>query len=92
MPGEATALLEAEGLAARETERALAHLGSPALSKLESAVLPFARETIHCQPSAIQRRLRELATTLSHPELVELIGVTSLANALCRLRLALDSP
>jgi AhpD family alkylhydroperoxidase len=89
---EAIDLLAGEGLDPKESDRVLTHLGSPALSPLESALVPFARETIRYQPAAIQRRLRLLAPRLVHAELVELIGVTSLANALCRLRLALEAP
>jgi AhpD family alkylhydroperoxidase len=90
--GEATELLGGEGLGAEEAGRVLTHLGSPALSGVESAIVPFARETIRYQPSAIQRRLQKLAAGLSHAELVELIGTTALANAVCRLQLALDAP
>jgi hypothetical protein len=92
-PGEreAAALLEAEGLAADDTQRMLTHLGSPALTPVESATVPFARETIRYQPSAIQRRLRALAGSLAQAEIVELIGVTALANAVCRLGLVLDA-
>lgn len=89
---EAKRLLEAGGMSAAEVEEALAHLGSRSLDTLEAVVVPFARETIRYRPVQVQRRARELAGTLDQAQLVELIGVAALANAVCRLCLAVDSP
>jgi alkylhydroperoxidase family enzyme len=88
----ALALLEASGFARERAERTLANLGAPELDPVEAAVLPFARETIRYEPARIQRHARELATALPRGAFVELVGVTSLANMVCRLWLALEAP
>jgi AhpD family alkylhydroperoxidase len=89
---EATRLLEAGGMRAAEVQEALAHLGSGALDTLEAVIVPFARETIRYRPVELQRRARDLSGALDDAQLVELIGVTALANAVCRLSLAVESP
>ncbi len=89
---EARRRLEATGMAAREVGETLAHLGSGALDPLEALVVPFARETVRYRPVQVQRRARQLAPALAPAQLVELIGVTALANAVCRLCLTVDSP
>ena len=83
---EATAALVAEGMDPRDAADALAHLGARSLDAREGRLLPFARETVRCQPADIQARTRALATTLGLgvEELLEVVGVTALANMLCR--------
>lgn len=88
---EASRLLVAAGMNAAEVEETLAHLGSRSLDALEAMVVPFARETIRYRPVQVQRRARQLAPALAPAQLVELIGITALANAVCRLCLTLDS-
>lgn len=90
--GEAKHLLAAGGMSAAEVEEALAHLGSRGLDAVEAVVVLFARETIRPRPAQVQRRARELTAALDHAQLVELIGVTALANAVTRLCLAVDAP
>lgn len=86
-------VLVAEGLSRGEIAQLLSHLHSPALTPTERALLGFARETVWYQPAAIQRRARALREELGAPELLEAIGVLSLANALCRLSAAvMDEP
>ena len=51
----------------------------------ERLLVRFARETIWFDPTALQRRARSLRDRLSVPQLIEVIGVTSLANGLCRM-------
>lgn len=87
---EATRLAVTEGLAAGDVAETLANLASPALDPFERAIVPFARETIRYQPSQIQRRARALRAQLSRGQFVELLGIASLANALCRLDVARD--
>lgn len=82
---EARAVLRAEGLADDVSERALRHLQAPELDALENLLLSFARETIWYQPAAVQRRARALCQRLTPAQLVEAVGVISVANALCRL-------
>jgi AhpD family alkylhydroperoxidase len=82
---EARALLRAEGVSDAVAEQALTHLNAPELDATENLLLPFARDTIWFQPAPMQRRARELSTQLTPAQFVEAVGVTSLANALCRL-------
>ncbi len=89
---EARRQLEALAMDAGEIQEALAHLGSPGLDAIEAMVVPFARETIRYRPVQVQRRARELSAALDRAQLVELIGITALANAISRLCLAVESP
>ncbi len=88
---EAFDLLAAEGFDRSEAEEALAHLASSALSPVESALLPFVRETLWYEPGPLQRRARELRGTLTDEELLETIGIAAFANAVCRLSRALEA-
>jgi alkylhydroperoxidase family enzyme len=85
---EAARLLVAEGVAPAEIDATLAHLASPVLDPVESAVVPFARETIWYRPAHIQRRARALGTRLTREQFVELTGIVALANAVCRMSAA----
>ncbi len=87
---EATRLLLAEGMTEEQVEHALANLASPVLDPVESAVVPFARETIWYRPAQIQRRARAVRQQLSRAQFVELVGLAALANSLCRLSVVLD--
>jgi AhpD family alkylhydroperoxidase len=89
---EAVRLLLEEGLDANDVQEILARLASPKLDELESAIVPFARETIWYRPAQIQRRGRDLRARLTNEQFLELVGVAALANALCRLSVILDSP
>jgi len=90
---EAFRLLEAEGLAAARSAEILDHLGGPELDAVESAILPYARETIWYQhPARIQRKGRELRASLCEEQFLELVGVISVANAVCRLGVVLAEP
>jgi alkylhydroperoxidase family enzyme len=77
--------LEAEGLNESTLARILTHLDAPELHEIERLLVRFARETIWFDPAALQRRARSLRDRLSVPQLIEVIGVTSLANGLCRM-------
>ena len=89
---EARTALEAEGMAADDVAQTLDHLGSPALDAREARLVPFARETVRCQPADIQERLRALASELplSREELLEVVGTTALGNTLCRASAVLE--
>jgi alkylhydroperoxidase family enzyme len=82
---EARRLLEETGLRAEEIEAILGHLGSPSLDPVEAAILPFAREMIRGRPIRIQQRTRALREHLSPVQIIEAMGVSALANAICRL-------
>jgi alkylhydroperoxidase family enzyme len=78
-------VLKHEGLNERALARILTHLDAPELDDIERLLVRFARETIWFDPAALQRRARTLRERLSVPQLMEAIGVTSLANGLCRM-------
>ena len=90
---EVNAALEREGVTAATLTQVLTHLDAPELDPVERLLVPFARETIWYEPAPMQRRTRALRERLSGPQLVEAIGVASLANGLCRLgAMVLDPP
>jgi uncharacterized peroxidase-related enzyme len=82
---ETTTLLAADGFLPEETERVLSHLASPALDPVESVVVPFARETVWYESAPLQRRARAVQEVLTTEQFLELVAVTALANAVCRL-------
>jgi len=86
---EAFRLLDAAGIPPAQGEEILAHLESPALEPLEAAILPFVRETVWYQPAPIQRRAREVKAELDDEQFMELVGLSALGNAVCRLCLVL---
>jgi alkylhydroperoxidase family enzyme len=77
--------LQQQGLSTEVIEQALGQLDAPELDVAERLLLPFARETLWYEPAALQRRTRTLRETLTAAQLIEAIGVTALANALCRM-------
>jgi len=87
---EAFQLLAEEGLPEEQTEQILADLAGPELDPVEGAFVPYARETLWYEPAVIQRRGRMLLQQLASEQFVELIGVTSLANMVCRLDFILE--
>jgi alkylhydroperoxidase family enzyme len=88
---EARALLAREGVPQSDVEEVLQTLSSPRMDAREARLVPFARETIRYQTPVIQARMREVARDLTPAETMELIGVLSLANGLCRLSVLVDS-
>lgn len=82
---EASGLAIAEGFPAGELEVVLRHLGAPALDPVEAAIVPFARGTIRGRPAQLQQRTQALQALLRPEQIVEVVGVTALANALCRI-------
>lgn len=86
---DACAGLAAQGEDPALVQQVLTHLAAPALDPLERVLVPFARETIWYEPLQIQRRARQLCEGLDPAQLTEALGVVALANALCRLDMAL---
>ena len=82
---EVSEALQREGLHEPTLTQVLTHLDAPDLDVLERLLVRFARDTIWFEPAALQRRTRGLRDYLSGPQLLEAIGVASLANGLCRL-------
>jgi uncharacterized peroxidase-related enzyme len=87
---EAREILERSGLAASDIESTLDHLGSPALDPEETVIVPFARDTVRYETGAIQRRSRGVQTTIGSLRFIELVGISALANSLCRIATVLD--
>jgi len=77
--------LAEEGMAPDTLQRVLGQLDAPQLDEIERLLLPFVRETLWYEPAALQRRARALCERLSRPQLMEAVGVASMANALCRM-------
>jgi AhpD family alkylhydroperoxidase len=88
---ESLQLLGEEGLGPDEVEEILSHLASPKLDPIESLVLPLARETVWIQAATIQRHARTLQEAVSPAQFAEFIVVAALANAVCRLGIAIDT-
>lgn len=82
---EISAALQREGLDAAAVAHALTHLDGPQLEPLERLLMPFARETLWYQPAVLQRHTRALREHLNSAQLIEAIGVTALANGVCRM-------
>lgn len=82
---EISAALQREGMDAAAVAHALTHLDGPQLEPLERLLMPFARETLWYQPAVLQRHTRALRDHLSSAQLIEAIGVSALANGVCRM-------
>jgi alkylhydroperoxidase family enzyme len=82
---EVSEALVSERLKKETIAQVLNHLDAPELDPIERLLVPFARETIWYEPAVLQRRARALRDRLSPPQLLEAIGVVSLANGLCRM-------
>jgi alkylhydroperoxidase/carboxymuconolactone decarboxylase family protein YurZ len=83
--GEVEALAAESGLEPAELESIVTHLGAPSLSPVEAALVPFARVTARARPVQLQQRARALREALAPEQVVEVVGLCALANALCRL-------
>jgi alkylhydroperoxidase family enzyme len=84
--------LHAAGVPARDVAQVLDHLAAPGLDPREAQLVPFARETVRCTPTDIQQRLRTLAASLDLrvDEILEVVGVAAVGNALCRASVLLE--
>jgi AhpD family alkylhydroperoxidase len=89
--GEARSGLASDGLAPADVDHILRNLGSPKLDDRESRLLPWARETVRYRALAIQERTRELARHMTVPEVIEAVGIASLANAVARLAILVET-
>ena len=87
---EARRLLAGEGLEPDAIAHALAHLSGPGLDALDTAAAALARESIWYRPAHIQRQVQALRAACAPAQLLDIIGVASFANLLCRLGIALD--
>jgi len=89
--GEARSGLSADGLAPGDIDEIVRNLGSPRLDAREARLVPWARETVRYRPLAIQERTRELTRHLGRDEVIEAVGIASLANAVARLAILLET-
>jgi len=83
--------LAEEGLAPEQLGDVLRTLGGASLDAREARLVPFARETVRYDPTAIQRRFRDVSRDLTPAEILEAGGVVALGNAICRLSIVLDA-
>jgi alkylhydroperoxidase family enzyme len=88
---EARAGLAPDGLAPLDVDAILRNLGSPRLDAREALLVPWARETVRYRTLAIQERTRELAHHMELPAVIEAVGIASLANAIARLSILVDT-
>jgi alkylhydroperoxidase family enzyme len=87
---ESVRLLVADGMSPDQVDHTLAHLSGAGLDPGEESALALARESIWYQPAPLQRRARTTREHFTREQFVELIGITALANAVCRLSVAVD--
>jgi len=88
---EARGGLAADGFAPDDVDEILRNLGSPRLDAREARLVPWARETVRYRTLAIQERTRELARHMTLPEVIEAVGVASLANTVARLSILVET-
>ena len=88
---EIAGLMKRHGVDLALAQAARTHLHADALSERENLALRYARESVRYTPATIQRYSRDLRRTFAEGELVELIGVVALANALCRVSVLVDA-
>jgi AhpD family alkylhydroperoxidase len=84
--------LERHGVDRSILARVLMHLDAGELGTDERLLVRFARETIRYEPAAVQKSVRALGRDLSQPQLLEAVGVTAMANGLCRLGAIVAQP
>ena len=82
---EARKLLAEEDFSDAEIDPALMTLHSARLAQRDARLLPWVRDTVHYQTSAIQKQTAALAAEMGDALILEAIGVAALANATVRL-------
>ncbi len=88
---EARRLATDDGVPAADVDEILANLGSSRLDGRDARLVAFARETVRYQTPVIQRRVREVTAGFTTEEILETVGVVSLANLLARMTIVLDA-
>jgi AhpD family alkylhydroperoxidase len=82
-------MLQEYGLGADDLDQIVRNLSSPRLSPVEARLVSFARETVRFRTEALQRRMKDFSAGLPRAQVLDAIGMASLANALCRLSILL---
>jgi alkylhydroperoxidase family enzyme len=83
--GAARTDLEALGIDRNSSGRILDTLSGPGVSAEETRLLDWARETVHYQTGAIQKRMRSLAASVSTEVLLEAVATAAVSNTAVRL-------
>jgi len=78
------------GLTEGEIEDIVNNLASPALDDRESRLIPLARQTVQYRTHELNERAAKALAGLSRDEVMDAIGIVSLANAVFRLSALLD--
>lgn len=87
---EAIGLLRSTGLDEQTIAHTLDHLTAPGLTVIENTVVPFARETVWYQAAQLQRRSVEVQQATGKAAFLQIVGITALINALCRISFLRD--
>ena len=87
--GAARADLEALGLDSVGSGKALDSLSGPDVTPDETLLLDWARDTARYQTGAIQKRMRQLAATVSTDVLLEAVGTAAISDTAVRLAMLL---
>ncbi len=88
---EVASLMQEHAVDAALSESAMTHLHSDVLTERENLSLRYARESVRYTPAAIQRYSRDIRRSFGETELIELIGVIALANAICRVSVLVEN-
>ncbi|HEV7735198.1 MAG TPA: hypothetical protein VGR62_23710 [Candidatus Binatia bacterium] len=88
---EARRLAADDGIGTADADEILTNLGSSRLEARDARLLAFARETVRYQTPVIQRRVREVTAGFTPDQILETVGVVSLANLLARMTIVLDA-
>lgn len=89
---QARAMLLAEGVTDQGYEEMLAHLSGAELTPAEAALGPLVRETVWYRTPSLQRHAQRVRSRFSADEFLEIVGITALANAVCRLSAVAADP
>ena len=82
--------LEELGLPSEAFQRILATLSGPEISPLEKRLLDWARETVHYQTGAIQKRTRSLASEVDVGALLEGVSAAAVSNTAVRMAMLVE--
>jgi alkylhydroperoxidase family enzyme len=88
--GAARSDLEALGLDSSASDKVLDSLSGPGVSPDDALLLDWARDTVRYQTGAIQKRMRQLAATVSTDVLLEAVGTAAISNTAVRLAMLIQ--
>jgi hypothetical protein len=88
----ARAMLLTEGMTEKGYDEVLAHFSGAELTPTEAALGPLVRETVWYRTTSLQRHAQRIRQRFSAGEFLEGVGITALANAVCRLSAVVADP